>query len=146
VGAVLGKGGATINQLRRDSGAGVRLVPLDPDQERYLPRDIAAAGSSGAAHKVVQIEGPITAIMKALRALCGLLRGCQVCGTCSDGSALCGPAQCLFHVSCVSKGRKPAKVYHQQLIFYHSIGWGLCVARTAIAHGVVMIASAHGGG
>ncbi len=34
VGGVLGKGGATITQVRKDSGAGVRLVPLESEDDR----------------------------------------------------------------------------------------------------------------
>ncbi len=34
--------------------------------------------AAGQAHKVVQIEGQITAIVKALRAVCGHLRSWQV--------------------------------------------------------------------
>ncbi|CAL8468952.1 g8493 [Coccomyxa elongata] len=73
VGGVLGKGGATITQVRKESGASVRLIPLEAEDDRWLPRDVAA----GQAHKVVQIEGQITAIVKALRAVCGHLRSWQ---------------------------------------------------------------------
>ncbi len=41
---------------------------------RWLPRDVAA----GQVHKVVQIEGPITATVKAVRAVCAQLRAWQV--------------------------------------------------------------------
>lgn len=75
VGALLGKGGATITQVRKESGATVRLLPLEAEDERLLPREIASVAS----HKLLQFEGPITAILKALRTVCRLLRGCQVC-------------------------------------------------------------------
>ena len=44
------------------------------DDHRWLPRDVTA----GQAHKVVQIEGPITATMKAVRGVCAQLRAWQV--------------------------------------------------------------------
>ena len=36
VGGVLGKGGATITQVRKDSGAGVRLIPLESEDDRCV--------------------------------------------------------------------------------------------------------------
>lgn len=37
VGAVLGSGGTAIGQVRAESGACVRLVPLEPEEARLLP-------------------------------------------------------------------------------------------------------------
>ena len=33
---MLGKGGATITQVRKDSGAGVRLIPLESEDDRCV--------------------------------------------------------------------------------------------------------------
>ncbi len=75
VGAVLGKGGATISQIRRDSGATVRLVGLDPDEERHLPRDLGSGQ-----HRVISIAGDPDCALRALTAVTDLLQECQVPG------------------------------------------------------------------
>ena len=73
VGAVLGKGGATISQIRSDSGATVRLVGLDPDEERHLPRDLGSGQ-----HRVISIAGDPDCALRALAAVTDLLQECQV--------------------------------------------------------------------
>ena len=74
VGAVLGKGGATINQIRTDSGATVRVVGLDPDEERHLPREVGSGQ-----HRVISIAGDPDKAMPALTTVTDLLQESQVC-------------------------------------------------------------------
>lgn len=77
VGAVLGKGGATIQQVRADSGATVRLMGLDPDEERHLPKEVGSAGQ----HRVISIAGDPDSALRAVLAVADLLHECQVGST-----------------------------------------------------------------
>ena len=72
-GALLGKGGARINQIRSDSGATVRLIGLEPEEERGLPRDIGPGH-----HRTLCISGESNCVLRALSTVTDLLRDCQV--------------------------------------------------------------------
>ncbi len=72
-GALLGKGGARITQIRTDSGATVRLVGLELEEERSLPRETGTGQ-----HRVLCISGESTCVLRALSIVTDLLRDCQV--------------------------------------------------------------------
>ena len=72
-GALLGKGGTTINQIRSDSGATVRLIGLEPEEERCLPRETGPGQ-----HRALCISGESNCVLHALSTVTDLLCDCQV--------------------------------------------------------------------
>ena len=74
VGAVLGKGGCTITQIRADSGATVRLVALETDEEKHLPKDVGSSGQ----HRVIAFAGSPDSLLRAITAVTDILQDFQV--------------------------------------------------------------------
>ena len=74
VGAVLGKGGCTITQIRADSGATVRLVALETDEEKHLPKDVGSSGQ----HRVIAFAGSPDSVLRAITAVTDILQDFQV--------------------------------------------------------------------
>ena len=74
VGAVLGKSGCTITRIRADSGATVRLVALDADEEKHLPKDVSSSGQ----HRVISIAGSADSMLRAIAAVTDILQDFQV--------------------------------------------------------------------
>ena len=74
VGAVLGKGGCTITQIRADSGATVRLVALETDEEKHLPKDVSSSGQ----HRVIAFAGSPDSLLRAITAVTDILQDFQV--------------------------------------------------------------------
>ena len=74
VGAVLGKGGCTITQIRADSGATVRLVALETDEEKHLPKDVGSSGQ----HRVIAFTGSPDSLLRAMSAVTDILQDFQV--------------------------------------------------------------------
>ena len=74
VGAVLGKGGCTITQVRADSGATVRVVALDADEEKHLPKDVGSSGQ----HRVISFAGSPDSMLRAITAVTDILQDFQV--------------------------------------------------------------------
>lgn len=64
-GSVIGKGGKTVEKLRRESGAKIRVLLGD-----HLPIGISPP------HEVIEIEGDPLAVKKALLGVCGQLQEC----------------------------------------------------------------------
>ena len=73
-GAVLGKGGGTITQIRANSGAIVRLVALDADEEKHLPKDVGSSGQ----HRVISFAGGPNSMLRAITAVTDILQDFQV--------------------------------------------------------------------
>jgi hypothetical protein len=93
VGCVLGKRGATVSQLRAETGASVKVLPADPlpaafggggggDDASEAELGSLSSGSGGASggggEEVIQVEGSVHQVVAALRGVATLLRGWQV--------------------------------------------------------------------
>ncbi len=121
---MLGKGGATISQIRSDSGATVRLVGLDPEEERHLPRDLGSGQ-----HRVISIAGDPDCALRALTAVTDLLQECQVLclGVCSTVGALVHLCQNPSCSGCWLRSKlAPQHVTRQRYLLKVILRWHLC--------------------
>ena len=70
VGMVLGKRGATVTQLRQETGAAIKVLPLEEGG--------ATAPGAAPGDEVIQVEGSMQQCVAALRGVATLLRGWQI--------------------------------------------------------------------
>lgn len=86
VGMVLGKRGATVSQLRQETGATIKVLPADlvppafggAEEGEAEPGSASSGTASSAAEEVVQVEGSVQQCVAALRGVATLLRGWQI--------------------------------------------------------------------
>jgi poly(rC)-binding protein 2/3/4 len=95
VGIVLGKRGATVSQLRQETGASIKVLPTEPVPPAFggsiggddcdtemgsISSGMSTGGRSslGGCEEVIQIEGSVQQCVAALRGVATLLRGWQI--------------------------------------------------------------------
>lgn len=76
IGAVLGKKGVTVMQLRQLTGASIRVHPVEAPIAAAAA--VAHGGGEPGGDEIVQIEGSMQQCVAALRAVATLLRGWQI--------------------------------------------------------------------
>ena len=76
IGAVLGRKGATVMQLRRDTGASVRVLAVEAPLAAAAA--VAIGGGEPGGDEIIQIEGALHQCIAALRGVATLLRSWQI--------------------------------------------------------------------
>jgi transcription antitermination factor NusA-like protein len=76
IGAVLGKKGATVVQLRRETGASVRVLTVEAPLAAAAA--VAVGGGEPGGDEIIQIEGALHQCIAALRGVATLLRSWQI--------------------------------------------------------------------
>lgn len=91
-GCIIGKGGATINQLRQNSGASIKIDTVDPAEKQY--HQVQQASASGLAvpeDRVISFNGLITsvhaAVIEVIPKINNYLRQARQKGLIAGGSA-----------------------------------------------------------
>jgi predicted RNA-binding protein YlqC (UPF0109 family) len=64
-GCIIGKGGATINQMRNNSGASIKIDTLDPNTQMHQPGAVGLAGPAPE-DRVISFNGLITSVHAAI--------------------------------------------------------------------------------